>query len=340
MQKVTYLLGAGASFPEFPLAIDKKDNDGRVLLEGLPTKLENCADQILPLVPQFNSDNGKEEFIKDTAQSFKQLAKASREFNTVDTLAKYYYLKDSKQFIKLKETLSLFFLFEQLYFKKFNKKYLVFLTTLMQSLSFPKNIKILTWNYDYQIGIAAAKFKDEDFTASGRGHVINRPLFDYFPTIGSWKQIKDRNDYTLVHLNGIAGFYDQQYTENPYGSHIYKNYKEDQIIDLIRRILPSSLSYLNLAWEKTAESNEGTEIAKEIISGTEILVVIGYSFPFFNRTVDKQIFEVLKNNHSLKIYYQNPSLDGSFLKKQFNLPTTISIEHIKEVNQFYVPFEL
>lgn len=77
-----------------------------------------------------------------------------------------------------------------------------------------------------------------------------------------------------------------------------------------------------------------------MIAQTTIVVVIGYSFPFFNREYDKQIFEQLKEEKTCrKIYYQDPVLNGQQLKSQFNLSPQIDIVHIDGTNNFYVPFE-
>ena len=74
--------------------------------------------------------------------------------------------------------------------------------------------------------------------------------------------------------------------------------------------------------------------------GTIIMVVIGYSFPFFNREVDKQVLNALKQQPSFrKIYFQNPVLSGEQLKAQFELDDTIGIVHVKDVDNFYIPFE-
>ena len=80
--------------------------------------------------------------------------------------------------------------------------------------------------------------------------------------------------------------------------------------------------------------------ADHMASDTTILVIIGYSFPYFNRKTDAQIFNKLKESGKLKkIYFQNPYLDGSFLKNQFDLGN-IDVEHIVRIDSFYVPMEL
>ncbi len=79
-----------------------------------------------------------------------------------------------------------------------------------------------------------------------------------------------------------------------------------------------------------------------MIKGTTILVVIGYSFPFFNREVDKKIINNIKKSGNLfkKIYYQDPIKDGQQLRSQFDIKAGhVEIVHIKDTTNFFVPFE-
>ena len=81
---------------------------------------------------------------------------------------------------------------------------------------------------------------------------------------------------------------------------------------------------ISYAWEKEWGSdrdypyvNERLNYAKAAARAAEILVVIGYSFPFFNREIDKIIFSEMPTIK--KIYFQDPFLSGDFLFSQFNL---------------------
>ena len=76
-----------------------------------------------------------------------------------------------------------------------------------------------------------------------------------------------------------------------------------------------------------------------MISGHTILVIIGYSFPFFNREYDRKIIEILKNSGLNKVYYQDIINKGDFLSSQFNIKNDI-IENYDRVGQFFVPPEL
>ena len=73
-------------------------------------------------------------------------------------------------------------------------------------------------------------------------------------------------------------------------------------------------SGLSFAWERFGKlEHDIVEYAKGETSETEVLVVIGYSFPYFNREIDR---EVIGNMKSLqKVYFQAP--DADILKERF-----------------------
>ena len=103
-----------------------------------------------------------------------------------------------------------------------------------------------------------------------------------------------------------------------------------------RQFYPS----LSFAWEK---QNADSSIINFSIQGTndaEVLVVIGYSFPFFNREVDREIIGAMKN---LKIvYFQSPEAN-SLRDRFYGIRPDIAKDHlhpITDVYQFFLPPEL
>lgn len=99
------------------------------------------------------------------------------------------------------------------------------------------------------------------------------------------------------------------------------------------------------AWEKSTKSAEllryRMKISQNIVKDSDVLVVIGYSFPLFNRLIDKEIFNSLTESGKLKkIYYQDPNKSGEFLKSQFNLSSDIEIISITDVDSYFIPNEL
>ena len=96
---------------------------------------------------------------------------------------------------------------------------------------------------------------------------------------------------------------------------------------------------LSFAWEPSyKEEYDIVKLASQATKKTSILVVIGYSFPFFNREIDR---EILANMSNLKkIYYQDMYASDLMVRLQSVLNRSIEIVHITEFKQFYLPYEL
>lgn len=338
--KITYLLGAGASAKALPTV---KATDST---KGLSQSLRSCAEKI-------KSDTSIKktyrEYIEKTSSDMIWLADNSDKFGTPDTFAKYLYLQSKAELPRLKNALSLYFTIEQFINEKKDDRALIFLTTVMQIGNiFPTNIKILNWNYDFQIQLAAEVFHEEKFYL-GRTTVHTPPLIGYYPSLGfefNMNHEQSKNEFSLVHLNGLAGFYyNQDYEAN---LNYFYNDKPRELNDILEKIIESNgktNSLLTFAWEQSTDSakllRQRVNFAKRAVEKTDILVIIGYSFPFFNRTVDKQIFESLKTDNTLKkVIYQDPYKSGKFLKKQFDLSDDVDIIDKTEIDNYFVPNEL
>jgi hypothetical protein len=103
---------------------------------------------------------------------------------------------------------------------------------------------------------------------------------------------------------------------------------------------------IHFAWEPEFFAEHIKDRLQNICSVTEIFVVIGYSFPFFNRDTDRLIFSQFPNlTHIEKIYVQVPREDlpaanerlkelmGRFSKK-------VPILMIEACDLFLLPSEL
>ncbi len=99
--------------------------------------------------------------------------------------------------------------------------------------------------------------------------------------------------------------------------------------------------YVKYAWEHDLNSDWFQQIST-VMKETEILVVIGYSFPPFNREIDQELFSKLNPNKIKKIVYQDPSANKQIIKNLFKTPGSfenkIEIE-TGNLNQFYLPNE-
>jgi hypothetical protein len=69
---------------------------------------------------------------------------------------------------------------------------------------------------------------------------------------------------------------------------------------------------ISFAWEK----NDLGDIIIETIKETNTLVIIGYSLPYFNRDVDRALFEAMASSLE-NIFIQVPEFDHSGVKERF-----------------------
>ncbi len=329
--KVTYILGAGASANVLPTVKKTKHS------KGLSDAMRELADW-LENEPDISPEHGI--YIQDISRDFKWLADNSDKFGTVDTFAKFLYLQQKGADLKrLKFLLSFYFIIEQLFHHKLDQRPLIFFTSVLQYKNIlPTNIKILNWNYDSQLQLSGNIFQQEEFQRNGNGYIHTPALFNYYPNIGYNGSIKI-DDFALVHLNGVASMYFDSH-DNTFNSHHIENHNNN-LNDIITRTKGMEGKYLiSFAWEN-AIFDKRIEIAKSIVKETDYLVVIGYSFPFFNREIDKEIFDTLIEGNKLKkIYYQDPIRTGDFLREQFTIPLTVHIAHISDTQNYFVPNEL
>lgn len=105
----------------------------------------------------------------------------------------------------------------------------------------------------------------------------------------------------------------------------------------------SGVMDLLFAWEKEYFV-EKSKILFNNISDTEILIIIGYTFPFFNREIDRMIFEKMPNLK--QIYIQDPLAEdvGDFLysvlteeQRKLLIP---NVKFVKNTTNFFLPPEL
>ena len=71
------------------------------------------------------------------------------------------------------------------------------------------------------------------------------------------------------------------------------------------------------------------------------VVVIGYSFPYYNREIDDIIFSEIAYHNELKIYLQYPDGEHDAIEEKVRTLTTedAKIIHVSSGNFFYIPNE-
>lgn len=342
--KITYLIGAGASARALPVVKKTKDTT------GMQDSLNTYAVYLQGRVDQLSLSSAESNFANQIIDDLKWLAEQTLKFGTPDTYAKFLFLKEPKKLINLKRALAFFFIAKQIVDNKLDDRILIFLTSVLQHQNvFPSNIKILNWNYDIQIQLASENFLVEELEI-GKVWVHKSGLLNYYPFVGQELNVnydqRDFSNISMVHLNGIAGLSFNE--KNKAILHDFLINKPKNLKALIERFTKAeeqNHDLITFAWESGDIASrilrKRMEIAKSIVQGTDILVIIGYSFPFFNRAVDKQIFDAIKEKNRLKkIVYQDPVRTGEFLKSQFDLSGNLVIEHYPYTDNYFIPHEL
>lgn len=336
MKKITYLFGAGASRHALPIVDEIPDRVKKLieLLESDDLKLDdNSTYDNLKL----QNPKTKREHQMDLIESLKWMMTESKNHASVDTFAKKLFIKQRyRDLDKLRVAMSVFFIFEQI-LNKSDPRYDTFFASLIDNgMNFPDNVRILSWNYDYQFELVFSEY-------TGQPDIIsNQKSLKVNVKYGSNDKYQG---FQLYKLNGTCGLQERNRREYMYVSELNVPLNVNTVGGVTRSFaavtyskeLRSSLSF---AWEGESDEESVVRRAMEDTSDTTCLVVIGYSFPFFNREVDRKIIGNMKNLK--RVYIQAP--DADILKERFQAfkddLTNIELLSKFDVKQFLLPNEL
>lgn len=341
---ITYLLGAGASYKALPLVNQINDSLRsfyNVTVENSVFYENSNKDNFFYIHgDEFIDERGgarKREIMKELSDSVDWLIKENEKHYSIDTFAKKLYLqREFKDLKKLKTVLCCLFIYLQN--SKLDNRYDSFFASILDDLSsLPSNLKILSWNYDYQFEIAYSNFIKNKVLKSNQ-----RALNVYSKGINVPNNDSESN-FGIYKLNGTTSLLSRGTTVN-----ILDEFEIPDHNKILNEIVsyfyyarhPDLIPTLSFAWEKDND-NYNTNVSN-CIAKTDVLVIIGYSFPFFNRKIDKQI---LTNMDTLRyIYIQDPN-NAAGIEERIrsilgeNRANGINIKHITMTDQFYIPFE-
>lgn len=343
MRKITYLFGAGASYYAFPLSHGKGKVDDDL------DKSSDLASDIGRLGHRIKSDStynlfqgfdlrseGEKETLNKAADLLIEVSEMGMKYDSIDLLAKYYFEKgEDKKFLDVKAALDVYFYIQNHLENVNDERYLRFLISILSNQKFPNSINILTWNYDMLMENALSHFG-----LFADGYLPNKKIdkITSFPLMSE----EDVSNPRIIHLNGIAG----RPFNNVLQKHLYTGSKEiEEYILRLREILGNRTneSLISFGFEPNRGPGKANVDLKKLIryqtQRTDVLVVIGYSFPFFNRITDREILSNLLSNQNLVIYIQNPNFDIPFFRTQFEISGSIRIEHVEDCNNFFIPFQ-
>lgn len=369
--KITYLLGAGASANAVPVVNKLKNNyfDYRKTIKfHIDSKLNEIHIDFDEEADLFFDLKNNRDFYLNHLEALDLYFADMEDFMTIDSYAKYLFLTNQlEDYNKLKYHFSLFLFLTQIIefsgvdlnilnikfvnpnkkFIKVDKRYLKFLTTILQkdglNLFFPKNIKFLSWNYDIQFELAL-KYFNLHFAHTG-----------IFPS--KYNEIHT-NNIILYHLNGTTGI---NY-ENKYFNSIFKIFEDESIkldgFNFFTHFANYYKSYKNdilenfrFAWEDNSLFRNDNFIEKyenniknfkNHIKETEYLIIIGYSFPDFNVEFDKYIFDSINKEKLKAIYIQNTDdkCVNDFKNKMNFFDSSIKIHFVDNVDEFLTPYSI
>src|SRR5690606_641994 len=130
------------------------------------------------------------------------------------------------------------------------------------------------------------------------------------------KSVFGKQSYNIVRLNGVGNFYDNDgFLFNFSSNSMSEDFKPFSLLfdkDGYIKSKYRSNNLMRFAWQHGVEHRDNlrqlsNKYAQTILSQTDILVIIGYTFPSFNRDVDSEIF---RNSGGIsKVYYQVPEFE-------------------------------
>lgn len=340
--KITYLFGAGASKCCLPLVNEIPEG-----MEKIITLLEKEEYQLsdTETFEEIKLEKTKQEVQKVLIEDLKWLVRETRNHASIDTFAKKLFFKGKereKELDKLQAAFSVYLTIEQI-IEKPNKRYDSFFASILRGdfgyYRFPENLRILSWNYDSQFEISFSEYTGNNSLSSNRSslNVVSK----YSP------KTPNNSKFALLKLNGSTNMYQENRFDFYYidecltslSSHglnlIIKNFAAIRF----RKEELKLLSGLSFAWERyKTQEHEIVFYAQNETKDTEVLVVIGYSFPYFNREIDR---EIIGSMDSLKkVYFQAPNADKlseRFLSIRTDIKTLLPRF---DLDQFLLPNEL
>lgn len=357
MSKFTYLLGAGASYHAFPI-VSGFENALIEYLDFFQKEVESTINSRglgLSQDDQIHFLRILERIENDARFIFNEY----KDFSTIDKKAKSFYLdKNPAQLGQIKCIVDFYFQAAQYITpskEAIDSRYEIFLNEILKLDEFdkpylPDNLSILTWNYDLQFELATAKHFKEEFL--GRVH----STLNIMPKISN-QQLKNQK-FKLIKLNGTAGMLiNKNRSARVMLRNLRKKYRELDIQErffLIANLLhnyntlsasanpsinPRVVNGINYGWEESQVANESREIAARIAAETEYLVIIGYSFPPFNRHIDAGILSKMDNLK--KVYIQDLPNYIERIEDRFNALCGRKVRIIKDtnLNEFLIPDE-
>jgi len=306
MEKTVYLIGAGASanaipivskFPRELASFKRWINSQKLTDNTIVNDLAWLVESIVTLANDTEPENDKLKHV------------------SIDTFAKRLYItRCDDDLTKLKRLVTVFLIYCQ--YKQTDIRYDSFFASLLKgrSLKMPDDIRIISWNYDHQFETAYMEYSDYDLKrAYSELNVINNAVVSQ----GEIQRESVQSRFSIFKVNGNALFYNVKgdFSELPKGLDDVE--LANKLVEMyLQKYLTNSLTF---AWEEEQNaysSNNTKHQISELISlatyDATRLVVIGYSFPYFNRDVDMKMLGQLNNLSHIVIQDLPETIEGVY----------------------------
>lgn len=332
---VTYLLGAGASaeaisiLNKLPESICEFCNQISEKRNPLPDSYFYANTEISPFSAQQKLNIDLSWIVRESYPK-----------RSIDQFAKYLFDNDEfEKLNRLKLALTVYFIWQQNK-NQVDKRYYKFLKSILKgaNYSFPNTLKILTWNYDFQLEKCFGKMTN-NFRLHENSKALN--VVSKYANLDKF----DEKRFGVVKLNGTTNIIKKDGNREFVFVDTIERDCDNEFLERVLNHYANGISTRNkyapmisFAWEKQEEENEIVKAAIRATIETEVLVVIGYSFPNANLSIDR---EIVKNMANLKqIYYQTPDAHDKIMEIKKKLLTDIEILPIDDIDSLFIPSEL
>lgn len=334
MAEVGYLIGAGASAQCVPvvngMAHDALDTN---------TKLKEIFNSPKGEIISRMSNLDHLAITKESERLLGEISQICKNQASIDTYAKKLYLgRKIRESKKLKNELSFYFTLVQI-LNPPDKRYDNFWASILNNNThLPNKVSVLSWNYDFQFEKTYMEFAGIQSMNSVWSNLnICSPSTPM-------ERFGEQN-FNFTKLNGSARFKNSEFREGCYYCDFKKNNIIASLADLFRVYYAAlrdesdnTFFELNFAWEEF-NRHRLIESIKPVLNKIEILVIIGYSFPFFNRKVDQVLFDQMTSLKKIIIQDVNPH---SIHERLIEIipQNEYAIELRSDLEQFVFPKEL
>ncbi|PCJ89414.1 MAG: hypothetical protein COA57_02110 [Flavobacteriales bacterium] len=353
---ITFFLGAGASYNACPI------------LEHQGKKMIRLATLYLPK-EKADFTKGKPKDLNDYEDILWDIGcfgNKALEYGTIDIYAKKLDLNGSSpELHRLKQAVSVFLTVWQLtsdeglkgfyhdsekphvsdpnrQYDFIDKRYMELMASALVRadnghIKLRSNIRFVTWNYDLQLESAYKSFCPDDQSWDDISETLNFRLKE-----------SGNEDLEICHLNGYHGFYSIPNSDRPQNEHHIMDRTDQtsvhEILEAIGFVSTSSKrgtlhfdNHINYAWEQNQQAQEIRKRAIEIFRQTNFLIIIGYSFPNFNKEIDQQLFSALDNRET-RVIYQDPNASKLNISQLVDIEDKLIELEKKNMKNFLLPY--